>query len=123
MLHDSSQTEISPKIDMSRIGISEKCVSARQCDQMLEFKVAQNFQKLPQQFFKKWAEHVLFLFIFVLFKHNFYRKKKLAFGRIRTRIVGVEGKQADHLTTTMAPHSSILLKKVMFQNIQKVPKS
>ena len=60
---------------MSRIGISEKCVSARQCDQMLEFKVAQNFQKLPQQFFKIWAEHVLFLFIFVLFKHNFYRKK------------------------------------------------
>ena len=58
------------------------------------------------------------------FQTQLLQKKKLAFGGIRTRIVGVIGKQADQLYTTMAPHSSILVKKkVMFQNIQKVPKS
>ena len=43
----------------------------------------------------------LFLFIFVLFKHNLYRKTVGVSG-IRTRIVGVEGEHADHLTTTTA---------------------
>ena len=52
-------------------------------------------------FFKKWAYPGLFLFIFVLFKHKFYRKTVGVSG-IRTRIVGVEGKHADHLTTTTA---------------------
>ena len=42
-----------------------------------------------------------FLFIFVLFKHNLYRKTVGVSG-IRTRIVGVEGEHADHLTTTTA---------------------
>ena len=37
-----------------------------------------------------------FLFIFVLFKYNFTRN--VDFGRIRTRIAGVKGKHADHLT-------------------------
>ena len=40
----------------------------------------------------------LFLFNSFLFKHNFYRKT-VGFSRIRTRIVGVEGEHADHLTT------------------------
>ena len=35
-----------------------------------------------------------FLYIFILFKHT------LGFSGIRTRIVGVEGEPADHLTTT-----------------------
>ena len=42
-----------------------------------------------------------FLFIFVLFKHNLYRKTVGVSG-IRTRIIGVEGEHADHLTTTTA---------------------
>ena len=45
----------------------------------------------------------LSLFIFVLFKHSFYRKN-LGFSGIRTRIVRVEGEHADHLTTTTAWH-------------------
>ena len=90
---------------------------------MLEFKVAQNFQNLPHRFFFKMGRTRPLFVYFRSFQTQLLQKKKLAFGRIRTRIVVVEGKQADHLTTTMAPHSSILLKKVMFQNIQKVPKS
>ena len=39
-------------------------------------------------------------FIFVLFKHQFYRKKTVGFSGIQTLIVGVEGEHADHLTTT-----------------------
>ena len=42
-----------------------------------------------------WANPCLFLFIFVLFKHNFYRKK-LGLRGVRTRIVRVEGWQLDH---------------------------
>ena len=41
------------------------------------------------------------LFIFVLFKHKFYRKT-VDVSRIRTRIVRVEVEHADHLTTTTA---------------------
>ena len=41
------------------------------------------------------------MFIFVLFKHNLYRKT-VGISGIRTRIVGVEGEHADHLTTTTA---------------------
>ena len=52
-------------------------------------------------FLKKWADPGLFLFIFVLFKHN-YSEKIVGFSGIRTRIVGVEGEHADHLTTTTA---------------------
>ena len=43
----------------------------------------------------------LFLFIFVLFKHKFYRKT-VGFSGIRTGIVRLEGEHADHLTTTTA---------------------
>ena len=39
------------------------------------------------------------VFIFGIFKHKFYRKTVGVSG-IRTRIVGVEGKHDDHLTTT-----------------------
>ena len=53
-------------------------------------------------FLKKWAITDLFLFIFVLFKHKFLQKKTVDFSGIRTRIVGVECKHADHLTTTAA---------------------
>ena len=42
-----------------------------------------------------------FLFIFVLFQHNLYRKTVIVSG-IRTLIVVVEGEHADHLTTTTA---------------------
>ena len=52
-------------------------------------------------FFKKWANPGLFLFIFILFKHKFYRKTAGING-IQTRIVRVEGEHADHLTTTTA---------------------
>ena len=45
-----------------------------------------------------------FLFIFVLFKHKFYRKTVDVSG-IRTLIIGVEGEHADHLITTTAPLS------------------
>ena len=38
----------------------------------------------------KWAYLGLFLFIFIIFKHNFYRKTEFE------RIVRVENKQADH---------------------------
>ena len=51
--------------------------------------------------FFQWACHGLFLFIFVLFKHKFYRKT-IGVSRILTQIVGLEGKHDDQLTTTMA---------------------
>ena len=51
-------------------------------------------------FFFKWAP-ASFLFIFVLFKHNF-TDKTVGFSGIRTRIDGVEGEHTDHLTTTTA---------------------
>ena len=44
---------------------------------------------------------------FVYFQHKFY-KKTVGFSRTWTRIVGVEGKQADHLTTTTALASFVL---------------
>ena len=40
-----------------------------------------------------------FLFIFVLFQRNFY-SKNVGFSGSRTRIVGVQGEHADHLSTT-----------------------
>ena len=43
-----------------------------------------------------------FLFIFVLFKHKFYRIKAADVSGFRTRIVGVEGEHAYRMTTTMA---------------------
>ena len=42
-----------------------------------------------------------FWFIFVRFKHKFYRKTVDVSG-IQTRIVGIEGKHADHLTPNTA---------------------
>ena len=43
----------------------------------------------------------LFLFIFALFNNNF-EIKIVAFIGIQTRVVRVEGKHVDHLTTTAA---------------------
>ena len=68
-------------------------------------------------FFVKWANPGLFLFIFVLFKHNI-KEKTLGFSRIRTRIVGVEGEHADHLTTTTA---NLLLLKSSTPHLDKRP--
>ena len=36
------------------------------------------------------------------FKNKNFTDKTVDFNRIRTRIVGIEGEHADHLTTTMA---------------------
>ena len=52
---------------------------------------------LRQSFFKKWA---LFDFFRSLQTHNL--QKTNYFSGIRTRIVGEEGEQADHLTITSA---------------------
>ena len=52
-------------------------------------------------FLKSGPTPASFLFIFVLFKHN-YSEKIVGFSGIQTRIVGVEGEHADHLTTTTA---------------------
>ena len=41
--------------------------------------------------------------LFSFFSHNFTQQQTVDSSGIRTRIVGVEGKQADHLTTTTAP--------------------
>ena len=55
----------------------------------------------PILFFKKMGQPRPLLFIFVLFNNNFMRKF-IDLSGIRTRIVGVEGEHADHLTTTTA---------------------
>ena len=44
---------------------------------------------------------------FCSFQAQFYRKN-VDFSGIRTRIVGVEGEYADHLTTTTAQHWQVL---------------
>ena len=48
------------------------------------------------------------LFIFVLFKHKFYRKKTVGFSSIWTWIFGVESEHADHLITTTAPRTHLV---------------
>ena len=58
--------------------------------------------------FFKWAIPGLFLFIFVLFKHKFYRKYVLS-REIQTQIIAVEGEHANHLTTTTAQCLVILI--------------
>ena len=47
-------------------------------------------------------------FIFILFKHQFYRKTVVC-SRIWTQIVGVEDKHTDHLTTTTAPQNNYFI--------------
>ena len=54
----------------------------------------------------KCANPGLFVF-FGLFTHKFDRKNA-GFSGIRTRIVGVEGNHADHLTTTTTALKSVL---------------
>ena len=61
--------------------------------------------------FFKWTNPGIFLFIFVLFKHKFY-KKTVGYSGIQTWIVAVEGKHADHSTTTTAPLICILAVQV-----------
>ena len=60
-------------------------------------------------FLKKWDNSDLFLFIFVLFQTQILQKKTVCFSKIRTRIVGIEGEHADHLTTTTAQKLNTLL--------------
>ena len=62
-------------------------------------------------FFKKWANPGLVLFIFILFKHKLCIKT-VGISGIWTRIVGVEGEHADHLTITSAQCSYDMLKFV-----------
>ena len=61
-------------------------------------------QKL--MFIPKMGQPDLFMFIFYLFKHKFYRIT-VGFSGIRTRIVGIEGEPADHLTTTTAKQQCV----------------
>ena len=58
------------------------------------------------------ANPVSVLYIFVLFKHKFYRKTA-SFCGIRTRIVRREGEKADHLTTTTAKSMIIANRNLM----------
>ena len=48
------------------------------------------------------------LFIYFLSINRFFSEKTVDVTGIRTRIVGVEGKHADHLTTTPAPQNLFL---------------
>ena len=52
--------------------------------------------------FFKWANPASFSSFLLFSSTNFTGKNVLGFSRIRTRIVGVEGKHADHYTTTTA---------------------
>ena len=49
-----------------------------------------------------------FSFIFIAFKHKFYRNLE-DFSGISARIVEAEGEHVDHFTTTMAPNNIIFL--------------
>ena len=53
----------------------------------------------------------------LLFSHNFYRKNCLGISGIRTRIVGVEGKHTDHLTTPTVFLRLKLLATVSYSNL------
>ena len=61
-------------------------------------------------FFKVGQPRPLFVY-FRSFQTQYYRKT-IGFSRIRTRIVGVEGEHADHLTTTTAPLKLLYLQLV-----------
>ena len=61
--------------------------------------VLKTILKTVRLFFKKWANPGFLLFIFELIKQKIYRKT-IGFSEIRTQIVGVEGVNTDHLTTT-----------------------
>ena len=62
-----------------------------------------------QSFMKNGPTPTSYLFIFIVFKHKFYRKNC----RLWTGIVGVEGTHADHLISTTAkiPYQSYLPKR------------
>ena len=68
--------------------------------------------------FKKWASFCLFLF----FSNTNFTEKTVGVSWIRTRIVGVEGEHADHLTTTL-PHFFIcmsLCKVLIYVSISQI---
>ena len=67
----------------------------------LNVRCGRNLKAHSKFKFKSGSTTASFLLIFVLFKHKSYRKN-WDFGGIQTRIVGGEGKHADHLTTTTA---------------------
>ena len=52
-------------------------------------------------FFKKWPTQASFC-LFSFFSNTIFYRKNCRLSMIRTRIVGVVGEQADHLTTTTA---------------------
>ena len=58
--------------------------------------------------FFKWANPGLFFVYFRSFQTQFLQKKTVEVCGIRTWIVQVEGKQADHLTTTTAQRTIII---------------
>ena len=68
--------------------------------------------------FLKWANSGLFLFIFVLFKHNF-TEKTVGFSGIRTRIASVEGEHVDHLTPPRPNALEIFVSYTWFVNDYK----
>ena len=50
----------------------------------------------------KWANDGLFFSLFLFFANTNVTERAVDVSGIRTRIVGIEGKHADHLTTTTA---------------------
>ena len=79
-------------------------------------------QRVLQNLVFKWANPGLFLFIFVHYKHKFYRKA-VGFSRIRTRNVEVEGEHADHLNTTAVLQNRFNKFKIQFNLPSKATKS
>ena len=61
--------------------------------------------------------------IFVLFKLNF-TEKTVGFSGFQTQIVGIEGKHADHLTTTTAPRQAIIVSlMLLLEPSRSLPKA
>ena len=61
--------------------------------------------------------------IFVLFKLNF-TEKTVGFSGFQTQIVGIEGKHADHLTTTTAPRYAIIVSlMLLLEPSRSLPKA
>ena len=59
--------------------------------------------------YKNGANLGLFLCLLSFFSNTNFKKKTVVFRGIWTRIVGVEGKHADHLNATTAQNNNILL--------------
>ena len=55
---------------------------------------------------------------FLSFQTQIVQKKTVGVSGIRTRIVGVTGERADHLTTTTALTNNFLMSKVVMNEFQ-----